>query len=175
MKLEELLQVYAFAETLWNTFKPQTDEFKTKIQNQLWYDLLKPYELKIIQTAMVEQSKISDFCNLGKLAKECENIQELANNEVIDEDNIFHEIDRAITALNKEEAFNSLSPIAKEVVCHPSQLNRWGMSEISDFDTVLASNIKRAIRNKSAMFKKIKSLNANGIEIEYKEIKRIGD
>mgnify|MGYP002659046473 CR=1 FL=1 len=169
MEKIELCKVYAYAELLWNTFKRETDELKSQLQNRLWWDFLKNYDLEVIYAGMRELAKEENFCSIAKVAKECQKIMKIAKNEVLDEDLIFSEINSAISYYNAQENFDKLSDIAKSVVVNPSQLSQWATSEITEFNTVIASNIKKSIRNKiqfqekceSVDFKKILQLSIN--------------
>ena len=145
MEREELKQVYAYASILWDTFKPPTDKAKAVLQAQIWFDFLRGYDLQVIFASMRELCKVSDFCNIGKVAKGCQTICNLSKNE-LDEDKIFREIDGAISWYNQDENFNKLSEMAKKVVGTPSQLAQWALSDVTKYNTVIASNIKRSIR-----------------------------
>ena len=59
---------------------------------------------------------------------------------------------------NAQENFDKLSDIAKSVVVNPSQLSQWATSEITEFNTVIASNIKKSIRNKIQFQEKCESV-----------------
>lgn len=161
MKQEELFKVYAYAEILWNTFKKESGNEKSLMQNKMWYDFLKPYDIEIIFASMRELSKESDFCNIGKIAKGCQTICDLQKHQTDEEDEIFNEIRKAISSYNTNERFERLSPIAKRVVGFAGQLGAWAISDINDFNTVISSNIKRSIRCQLEKEKQIQSI---GIE-----------
>lgn len=146
MEKEELIKAYAYAELLWSTFKKETNKEKAQMQNQLWWEFLKPYDYNVICASMRELAKESDFCNIAKISKGCRTIMNLTK-EQLTENDIFNEIDRAIDYYHAKENFEKLSPIAKRVVNNYSNLATWGQLDISEFNTVTASNIKRAIRN----------------------------
>lgn len=163
MKREDLKQVYAYASLLWETFKVPTEEENIILQAQIWYDFLKEYDLETIFASMRELCKESDFCNIGKIAKGCQIICNLATNRT-DEEDIFQEIIKAVSYYDCKENFNNLSDIAKDVVKEPSQLARWALSNVDDFSTVVASNIKRSIRNSLQKSEKIQSIGENVLE-----------
>ena len=96
MKREDLKQVYAYASLLWETFKVPTEEENIILQAQIWYDFLKEYDLETIFASMRELCKESDFCNIGKIAKGCQIICNLATNRT-DEEDIFQEIIKAVS------------------------------------------------------------------------------
>lgn len=154
----ELMKVYSYAELLWKTFKPEDGEVKSKLQDSMWFDFLKPYNLETIYAAMRECARQSDFCNIAKVAKECETITGLTQNLLYDEEKIFIEIDKAIDYYNSKEKFEKLSNIAKSVVGDPCRLAAWSQCESDEFNTVIASQIRRGIRNKIEVFKKIETL-----------------
>lgn len=163
MKREDLKQVYAYASLLWETFKVPTEEENIILQAQIWYDFLKEYDLETIFASMRELCKESDFCNIGKIAKGCQIICNLATNRT-DEEDIFQEIIKAVSYYDCKDNFNNLSDIAKDVVKEPSQLARWALSNVDDFSTVIASNIKRSIRNSLQKSEKIESIGKNVLE-----------
>lgn len=163
MKKEELTKVFAYAKLLWNNFVVPNDDENKLLQIQIWYDFLKDYDLETIFASMRELCKESDFCNIGKIAKGCQTICNLATNRT-DEEDIFQEIIKAVSYYDCKENFNNLSDIAKDVVKEPSQLARWALSNVDDFSTVIASNIKRSIRNSLQKSEKIESIGKNVLE-----------
>ena len=178
MKREDLKQVYAYASLLWETFKVPTEKENIILQAQIWYDFLKEYDLETIFASMRELCKESDFCNIGKIAKGCQTIYNINKNEINEEEKIFNEINKAISFYNSKENFNNLSDVAKRVVVNPSNLSSWAMCENEDFNTVVASNIRKSIRNQLSIENKkqsigIETLNkikANVIEQENKNL-----
>ena len=144
MEKTEIFKAFGYAEILWNTFKREKGE-KEPMQIRLWYDFLKPYDLDLIYASMRELAKESDFCNVAKIARGCQDLIRLTSNER-NENEIFIEIDKAIDYYSAKEKFEKLSPIAKRVVVDPAQLGRWACCEINEFNTVVASQIRRAIR-----------------------------
>lgn len=160
MRKEELINVFAYAEVLWaGTFKRQNDE-KQVLEVKLWYDFLKAYDLNVIYAGMRQLAEKSDFCNIAKVANECENICNILRGQLT-EDDIFLEIDKAISIYDVDENFNKLSDIAKKVVGSPSQLASWGQCDINSYNTVIASNIRRSIRNNLAIKQKNDLLKTN--------------
>lgn len=163
MKKEELKQVYAYASLLWQTFKVPTEEDKLILQSQIWYDFLKDYDLETIFASMRELCKESDFCNIGKIAKGCQTIYGLVEKR-LDEEDVFNEITKAVSYYNCDENFYKLSEIAKKVVVEPSQLARWALCETETYNTVVASNIKKSIRNQIQKQDKIESVGIKVLE-----------
>lgn len=157
MKQEELIKSIAYAEVLWSTFRKEEEEIKQQLQLKMWWEFLKPYDLEVVYASMRELAKESDFCNIAKVAKGCQTICNL-NNNMITEDDVFNEIDKAIGYYGSKEKFEKLSPIAKKVVGDASRLASWGMCDISEFNTVVASQIRRSIRNELQRQEKIESV-----------------
>lgn len=186
MNREDLKKVYAYASLLWQTFKVPTEQENVLLQAQIWYDFLKPYDLETIFASMRELSKQSDFCNIGKIASGCDAIYNLVKNGINEENEIFKEIDKAITGLGSlEERFNKLSPIAKRVVGNKEKLYQYGQVETTDFNTVVESNIRRAIRTNLEQQKKIESIgeetlqniveNKKFVQVEQKNLRKLVD
>lgn len=148
MKKEELIKAYAYAELLWSTFKKETNNEKAQMQNQLWWEFLKKYPFDVICASMRELAKESDFCNIAKISQGCLEITRLLG-ENQSENDIFNEIDKAVSngAYCSKESFDNLSPIAQRVVGSASNLASWGQVDIQQYNTVIASNIRRAVRN----------------------------
>jgi len=170
MEKKELLKVYTIAKTLWRNFKlpdgsTEFGKFEANMHDEVWFELLKNYSYKLIETAMVEYSKKSEFCNIGKIVEECDRIIDAQNGlkGMLTEETIFNEIAKAITrpltleeALNSQEIegldavyilkFNSLSDIAKGVVVNWEGFKNLCLSDIETFDTVTKSNIMRVAR-----------------------------
>lgn len=146
MEKEELIKAYAYAELLWSTFKKETNKEKAQMQNQLWWEFLKPYDYNVICASMRELAKESDFCNIAKISKGCRTIMNLTK-EQLTENDIFNEIDRAIDYYYAKENFEKLSPIAKKVVGHYGNLASWGQSNKDDYNKYISVSIKMAIRN----------------------------
>ena len=170
MEKNELVNVFAYAEVLWaSTFKRQSDENKAKVEIALWYEYLKPYPTNVIYASMRELAKNSDFCNISKVAKGCQEIYTLTNCKT--EDEIFAEIDNAISMYWAEENFENLSQTAKNVVISPKNLVMWAMSEIEHYNTVITSNIKRSIRNELQRENKIQSIGVSTLKTLQDDIK----
>ena len=115
MKKEDLIKVFGYAELLWNTFKPEITEEKSKLQNRLWFDFLKHYDLEVVYSAMRELAKESDFCNIAKVADKCETITRLLRNEITAEEiwedftETLKEVKKIRYAKELEKIFNSLN------------------------------------------------------------------
>ena len=115
MKKEDLIKVFGYAELLWNTFKPEITEEKSNMQNRLWFDFLKHYDLEVVYSAMRDFAKESDFCNIAKIADKCETITRLLRNEITAEKmwedftETLKEVKKIRYAKELEEIFNSLN------------------------------------------------------------------
>ena len=77
---------------------------------------------------------------------------------------MFNEITTAVSYYNCDENFHKLSEIAKKVVVEPSQLARWALCETETYNTVIASNIKKGIRNQIQKQDKIESVGIKVLE-----------
>lgn len=165
MKREDLKQVYAYASLLWETFKVPTEEENIILQAQIWYDFLKDYDLETIFASMRELCKESDFCNIGKIAKGCQTICNLSQNRDLEEEQILQEIKKAITACGSpKEKFEKLSPIAKKVVGDSSNLYKYGLVDMNDYNTFVVSNLKKSIKANLERQEKIQSIGENVLE-----------
>ena len=114
MKKEDLIKVFGYAELLWNTFKPEITEEKSNMQNRLWFDFLKHYDLEVVYSAMRYFAKESDFCNIAKVADKCKTITRSLRNEITAEEiwenftQTLKEVKKIRYAKELEEIFNSL-------------------------------------------------------------------
>jgi len=176
---KELFAVLAKCSFIWPNFKLPTDDKTLKEFYKEWYEQLEPFAPDIIIAAIREYAKESDFCNLGKIVAKCEDIIAIINNINFNEDIIFQEINKAITRVplvlqpghqnfyynspkyGYEVNFDKLSKLAKRVVGTPSQLLSWGSCDVDSFQTVVASNIKRSIRNQIALEKQYRAITNN--------------
>lgn len=148
MEKKELIQAYACAKTLWRGFSLPDNELEVKLHDELWFEMLSPYPLEMVLTCMLQYSKESEFCNIGKIVSKLEEIVTAPAklSETINEQDIFIEIDRAIDNYNHHKNFEMLSPIARRVVGSAQSLYTWAMMDINEFETVTKSHILRAIR-----------------------------
>lgn len=165
MKKEELTKVFAYAKLLWNNFVVPNDDENKLLQIQIWYDFLKEYDFETIFASMRELCKVSDFCNIGKIAKGCQTICNLSQNRDLEEEQILKEINKAITACGSpKEKFEKLSPIAKKVVGDSSNLYKYGLVDMNDYDTFVVSNLKKSIKANLERQEKIQSIGENVLE-----------
>ena len=166
MQKEELLKAFAYANMLWSTFNLPTDRNKKILLTQIWYDALKPYPLELVYSAMREHARKSDFVNIMKIAEECRAIENLAKNECLNENEILLEIEKAVCSGNQIKAFNELSDIAKKVVGSPSKLASWGQCSVEIYNSVIESNLRKAIKEQIKNFEKIENVFGNRLEFE---------
>lgn len=145
MRKEDLPTIWAFASALWGTFKVPDTKQKFDMAIEIWNEMLGEYELPIIKSAMIELSKESDFCTLGKLAKQCQIITKLSKGEIVDVDEVLRRIVLAVQTMDKRKAFDELPEIAKTVVGHPSALYKWAMMESGAFHSVVVSQLRKGI------------------------------
>lgn len=164
MKKEDLTKVFAYAKLLWNNFYMPEDDGSKIMQIQVWYDFLSQYDLETIFASMRELSKQSDFCNIGKIAKGCQTIHNLEKYEISREEQIFNEINNAISLYDTQEKFDKLSKIAKIVVGSAGNLGAWAGMEIGTFNSVVASNIRRSIRTQLEREQQIESIGHETLE-----------
>lgn len=164
MEKSELIKVYGYAGILWNTFEIPKQTEKQALQGQIWYDFLKDYDLETIFASMRELSKESDFCNIGKVAKGCQTICNLMSAK-LDEEDIFKEINGAISFYNTQDKFDKLSDVAKKVVGTAGQLSSWAGSDVDTFNSVIASQIKKSIRNQFDRQAKIESVGIGNLKM----------
>lgn len=145
LKREELFKIYGYCGAIWSTFKLPENDLEANLFDLTWYDILCPYNLDIILLAIKEYAKKSDFCNIAKIGEECKRIQKISEDKYIDDEAVLSEIRKAIMYCQKDEAFENLSPFAKEVVEGAWQLYKWGMLETGQVDTVIMSNLRKKI------------------------------
>lgn len=145
IKREELFKIYAYCGAIWSTFKLPENDLEANLFDLTWYDILCPYNLDIIILAIKEYAKKSDFCNIAKIGEECKRIQKISEDKYIDDEAVLSEIRIAITRCIKNEAFEKLSPFAKEVVENPWQLDKWGSLTTNEVETVIMSNLRKKI------------------------------
>ena len=149
MNKEQMPMVWAYANTIWGTFKVPDTKESVMLTMEVWLDLLKEYDLQIIMSAMLELAKESDFCNVVKVAENCKTLVKLANNELVDEDMICNEIRMAIknSLYHAREEFDKLSEIAKRIVGSPASLRSWAELDSATVSSVVMSNIKKSASN----------------------------
>lgn len=155
MKSKELLQVYAYAKLLWPTFKLPDDGLEAILHDQLWLDMLNPFDLGLVITAMKECAKESDFCTIGKIAAQCESLQQVGTRPELNEDSIYNEIYEQVTSPTYAKPFNELTPIAQKVI--GNNLRGWRQSEFTDFVTIISPSIRKAIRRELERTQKYKN------------------
>ena len=157
MQKQDLFKVYTIAKSLWANFKiPETD-LEAPIHDQVWFELLKFFSLDLITASMLEYSKESEWCNIGKIAQKCQDIATTKNTlaNTLTEQDVYIEIHKAVLKGDYYEDFKTLSDVAKKVVGHPKQLKDWAYSSGEAWETVTKSHILRAIRNILAQKQKI--------------------
>lgn len=169
LKKDDLLKVYSYAESLWTTFKPETEKEKAIMQAAVWLDILGAYELETISHAMKLCAEESDFLNIAKVGKKCRELLEVNEDLAYDEDKILAEISNAVSFYNAKENFEKLSPMAKAVVGHSSQLALWASASLESYATVVESNLRKAIRQK-ALLHRLKQENFTSLNYENKKM-----
>ncbi len=169
MKKDDLLNVYSYAESLWSTFKAETEKEKAIMQAAVWLDILGSYDLGTISHAMKLCAEESDFLNIAKIGKKCRELLEVKEKIAYDEDKILSEISKAVSFYNTEENFEKLSPMAKTVVGHSSQLALWASVALEEYATVVESNLRKAIRQK-ALLHRLKQESVSLLNYENKKL-----
>lgn len=166
MRKEDLDAVWIYANSLWDTFKLPDTEEKYDIMSEVWYDLLKPYDLKIIRAGMLEHAKVSDFCNVVKIANQCQQLVDIGTGAKITEDDIVREIRKAISngKYGSQQEFEKLSPIAKRIVGSPRTIFDWACMDLDEFNTVITSNIRRSARNQIEVQGKMQVIENQGLK-----------
>lgn len=165
MRKEDLGPIWAYANTIWDTFKVPDTEEKVAMAIEVWVSLLKDYDLPLIKAGMLEHAKVSDFCNVVKIAEQCKNLMAVAQGTAYDENAIVNEIRRAIGngTYGARDEFEKLSPIAKRVVGEPRSLYDWATYEGDGFDTVIMSNVRRAVRTQIESQRKLDLIKNQGL------------
>ena len=175
MEKIELIKVYAYAELLWNTFKPERQEEKSKLQDMLWFDFLKNYNINVIFSAMRELAKESDFCNIAKVATNCETICRLLRNENTAEE-IWENFSETLKEVKEiryrskiEEVFNSLDESLKKFI---GGWRTFKDMSLLDFDK-LQFERNRFIKNYYEINKQVKIKNEMQVMFEEKKLLEI--
>lgn len=140
MKENDLELVYTVASTLWRNFKVPDSEVGRKVFDMVWFNTLKPYELKIITLAMQNYARGNNFCNITQVGLECENI--IMISEGYDADLVIEELNQAKSLTMYEENFAKLSDFAKEVCGSASWLRE--LAKVGVFE-----NRKEAFKKKA--------------------------
>ena len=148
MEKKDLPAIWAYASALWGTFKAPDTKEKFNMAMEVWAELLGEYDLRVIKAAMIELSKESDFCTVGKLVKHCQTISKLEKGEIVDVDEVIQAIIKAEQSMDKKKAFEELPAIAKDVVGHPSMLYKWAMMDSNSFHSVVVSNLRKSIEKR---------------------------
>ena len=142
---EDLVKVYACAGALWSSFKIPATELEAKFFDNVWFSILKPYDINVVLLAFREYANTNDFCNIAKVGELCDKLTQIANGIWIDEEEVINEIYKAISYDKCKENFEELSSFAKEIVEHPAYLAKWSQSkEIA----IILSNLRKKVHNK---------------------------
>lgn len=142
---EDLWNAYGYAMSIWSSFKLPSNDFEQNIMNEVWFETLKPYDTSLVLFAMKEYAKTCDFCNIVKVAELCEKYIHIAKGDVVCEDAICREIREAILKVDKNTAFEKMSPIAREVVGGAWQLFKWGMIDSTQVESVVIPTVRKAV------------------------------
>lgn len=167
---QDLIKIYALVKTLWHNYEFPRADIDLRLHDATWYQLFKEYDTNFILYVIREYSKTSEFFNVGIIAGKCEELTKPQLQNEINEQDIFNEINKAITLnigyeewdkLDKYKHINSpnnpylakvhycfdkLSPIAKRIVGSPQSLWEMGQINTADFNTVTKSNILRVAK-----------------------------
>ena len=163
MKKNELLNVYAYLQSVFSSFSLPKDDTALSLQNEVWFGFLHPYNLKQIFAAINQHAKSNQFVNIAQIADICKNIAKIESGTFRDEYFYLNEITKAISYSNCRINFENLSSFSKEIVQSPSRLAQWSnMGE--DFHKATAP----------ILFKQIKAkLNQQELMDDYKEVNQI--
>ena len=71
MKKNELIKLYAIAQTLWPSFKIPDTELESRVHDEVWFKILENYNIELITKCMFEYALKSEFCNIGQIARLC--------------------------------------------------------------------------------------------------------
>lgn len=146
MEKKELMKFFEVVTILYPTYKLPTNEELKKETIKIWNQCLKPYKLKLAIEAAKNVAKENDYFNIAKIAAECEDLTILLSNKnSIKPDKIFLEIILTLEYSNPQQNFNTLSPIAKDVVGYPGQLSNWTKVPKAEFETVIVPLLKKDI------------------------------
>lgn len=126
--------------------KGVTDERKTI---SVWADQFADDDPKLVQAAVksIVATSTSDYApNIGQVKAE---MYKLTSGGV-DVQEMWTHIRAAISnsGYHAGEEFSKLSPIERKVVGNPRQLYDWGMMDVDTLDSVVASNVQRALRDR---------------------------
>lgn len=169
---EDLWKAYGYASSIWSSFKLPANDFEQEIMNEVWFETLKPYDESLVFFAMKEYAKTCDFCNIVKVAELCEKFIHMAKDDYVDEDSICKEIRKAILFVDKQKAFDNLSPIAKEIVDGAWQLFKWGMMDGTQVESVVIPNVRKTIhrkiqrKNDEEVIARLKASNINLLQFQ---------
>lgn len=115
----------------------------------VWTDQFADTDARIVQAAVksIVATNTSDYApNIGQIKAE---IYKLTSGGV-DVQEMWTHIRAAISnsGYHAGEEFSKLSPIERKVVGSPRQLYDWGMMDVDTLDSVVASNVQRALRDR---------------------------
>lgn len=166
MEKKELMKFFEVVTILYPTYKLPTNEELKKETIKIWNQCLKPYKLKLAIEAAKNVAKENDYFNIAKIAAECEDLTILLSDKnFIKPDKIFLEIILSLKYSNPEQNFNTLSPIAKDVVGYANQLLNWSKIPNEVFETVIVPLLKKDIAKAVKNFIKKQTALRAGINI----------
>ena len=148
MKNNDLLKVYAYAQTIFTNFTVPTGELQAQTTNIIWLKFLKPYPLEIIYSAIDQYAKDNKFINIVQISEICKEAFEISQGTHRTVETYLNELEQAVTKAGTVEgainAYDSLSNVLKSLIPGYWYLGRWH-NEGFDF---IATRIKEQIKNK---------------------------
>ena len=153
MKNNEILKVYAYAQTIFTNFTVPTNELQAQLTNITWIKFLKPYPLEIIYSAIDQYAKENKFINIVQIAEMCREALEISQGTHQTTETYINELERAVSKSGSVDgainAYNSLSEILKSIVPGYWYLGRWHNEGFEFVATRLKEEIKNKLREAS--------------------------
>lgn len=153
MKNNELLNVYAYAQTIFTNFTVPTSELEAQTTNIVWLKFLKPYSVDIIYSAIDQYARDNKFINIVQIAELCEEAYQISQGTHRTAEDYLKEIESAVdkagTREGAENAYNSLNDILKTIIPGYWTLGRWHNDGFEFVATRLKQDIQSKLRTQS--------------------------
>lgn len=165
---KDLIKVYAYTKAIFNNFIIPTDELQKETQGLVWLNLLKPYSLEIIYSAINQYAKTNNFVNISQIAELCQELQDISNGTYQTAENYLKEIEFAVSKAGTYEsannAYNGLSDFLKPLIPGYWTLGKWHNEGFEYVATRLKQEIKDKMRRESMQQSLPKNLNILSIQ-----------
>lgn len=150
MNEQETVAIMAVLETAYpQYYKGQTTE-QRRAAISLWHEMLADEETMLVVSAVKAfiATDVKGFPpSIGQVKQNIAGLKRRASGNVLTSAEAWNLVVKAVGRyghFSADEAFNSFPPVVKRIVGSPGHFRDWCLSELSAFQTVIASNFQRA-------------------------------